>query len=158
MYGKLSKSYDQLHGSEQMRKLLVIKSELEPKPGDTVLDVGCGTGLSSVLGCKVVGIDSSHEMVLKARKRITAVQGNAENLPFPDNSFDTVICVTAMHNFESIESALMELSRVSRSNVVVSSLKKSSKAPIIQEMVENAFNVYKIADDIADRVFFCKVR
>jgi ubiquinone/menaquinone biosynthesis C-methylase UbiE len=76
------------------------------KPGDTVLEVGCGTG-SLTLAAKeqvgssgeVVGIDLAPEMVAKARHKserkgadVSFQEGSIANIPFPDNRFDVVMC------------------------------------------------------------------
>ena len=72
------------------------------KTGDRVLDVGCGTGVASITaaraGAKVTGLDLTPELLQRAREnaRISEVQvdfheGDAENLPFDDSSFDVVL-------------------------------------------------------------------
>ncbi len=76
------------------------------RPGETVLDVGCGAGLDSLLAArrvgptgKVVGVDFAAAMVEKARRNAALVgvtntefrQGEAEALPLPDASADAVI-------------------------------------------------------------------
>lgn len=74
----------------------------ELKKGWQVLDVACGTGNLSipaaVMGCKVTGIDIAPNLVEQARQRAEQaevkaefLEGDAEKLPFPDNSFDAVI-------------------------------------------------------------------
>lgn len=74
-----------------------------------VLVVGCGNGVSAIkmhqwTGCIIIGIDISEEMVKsaqeKAEERVEFMVGNAENLQFPDNTFDVVISesVTAFTN------------------------------------------------------------
>jgi len=75
---------------------------LNLKAGETVLDVACGTGNTAVpaakKGAKVTGIDLAPNLVEQARARAAAEgvdatfeEGDAEALPYPDNSFDTVI-------------------------------------------------------------------
>jgi len=74
-----------------------------------LLIVGCGNGTSAIkihqwTGCKVVGIDISEEMVKSAKEKaedgIEFMVGNAEDIKFPENTFDTVISesVTAFTN------------------------------------------------------------
>ena len=157
-YSLLSKAYDELHGEEQLRKLSIIKAELGIESSDSLLDVGCGTGLSASLGCSVTGVDNCMEMVGKAGHRIKSVLANAESLPFPSKSFDRVICVTAIHNFSDAKSALAEMSRVSRKDVVVSVLKKSKKSALIDSLIRSMLCVNKLIDDPSDSIYFCVAR
>ena len=75
-------------------------------PGETVLDIGCGGGLDSMVGAfmvgpsgKVVGIDLSPEMIRRAKDNLQKTNLNnvsfqeysGEGLPFSDSSFDVVI-------------------------------------------------------------------
>lgn len=76
------------------------------KPGDNVLEIGCGTG-SLTLAAKaqvgssgeVAGIDLAPEMVAKARHKaarkgadVSFQEGSIAKIPFPDNRFDVVMC------------------------------------------------------------------
>jgi ubiquinone/menaquinone biosynthesis C-methylase UbiE len=88
--------------------------------GDTVLDVGSGTGLVAAeltaRGCSVVGIDPSEPMLERARKRVPGarfVAGRAEALPVADASFDAATSAQSFHWFDQ-PLALAELKRVVR--------------------------------------------
>lgn len=70
--------------------------------GKRVLEIGCGTGslLTEMLqrGYKAYGVDASPRMLAQARKKLAAagfagriIQAQIQHLPFPDNSFETVI-------------------------------------------------------------------
>jgi ubiquinone/menaquinone biosynthesis C-methylase UbiE len=74
----------------------------EIKPGETVLDVGTGTGVVAVTaaraGASVTGLDLTPALLEAARENariaqldIQWVEGDAENLPFPDGQFDVVV-------------------------------------------------------------------
>ncbi|MDQ0286560.1 SAM-dependent methyltransferase [Desulfofundulus luciae] len=100
-----------------------VLAYLEPRPGMSVLDVGCGTGNYSLelarRGLKVTGLDISPGMLAKARAKAQAeglpvefVQGDAVQLPFPDDSFDGVISVSAMEFVPDLGAALQEAYRV----------------------------------------------
>ena len=76
------------------------------KEGDTVLDLGCGTGFDCFLASKkvgeqgkVIGLDMTEEMIKRAKinaknhgaKNVKFVLGDIENLPIKDNSIDIII-------------------------------------------------------------------
>ena len=102
---------------------------INPSPV-SVLDVPCGTGklgaVLSALGAKVTAADLSEAMMDQARFAYRPgtrfVPCNAENLPFADRSFDTVICLRLMHLLPPAtkRTVLKELARVSSQYVVVS--------------------------------------
>ncbi len=152
-YGAVAGGYNELHGSEQLRKLRIIKELLDLKKSDSVLDVGCGTGLSKILGCKLVGIDSSEELIKQAP--FPAIRGAAENLPFDDKTFDAVVSVTAVHNFQNPEKALKEMKRVLKGNgkAAVTLLKKSKRFYEIKGLIKREFDVEEF-DEGKDTIFY----
>lgn len=96
------------------------------KPGDKVLDVGCGKGFllydftKVVPGVEVYGIDVSKYAIDNAKEEIKdrLQVGNARALPYPDNYFDLVISITTLHNLHNydLEPALREVERVGKQN------------------------------------------
>jgi len=93
-----------------------------------VLDVGCGTGSLAVWYlsgmpevASIVGLDMSENMIAKAREKasrfplggkVSFTLGDAENLPFADNSFDIVTCCNSFHHYPHQEQAVGEMHRV----------------------------------------------
>jgi ubiquinone/menaquinone biosynthesis C-methylase UbiE len=142
-YNQIAKSYNELHGEEQKKKFKLIEKELVGE----VLDVGCGTGVAS----KGVGVDPSIEL-LKLNKN-ECVCGRAEQLPFKDNSFDTVISLTAVHHFEL--RALDEIKRVAKKKVIISVLKSANNCEEIIKEIKNRFNVQKQIKEEKDIIFIC---
>lgn len=76
---------------------------LEPRSGEAILDLGCGTGeLATTIagrGARVVGLDASAEMIAVARERAPALEwlvGDGEALGF-DGAFDAVFSNAALH-------------------------------------------------------------
>jgi ubiquinone/menaquinone biosynthesis C-methylase UbiE len=81
-------------------------------PGESVLDVGCGTGTLAIaakrhvgLTGSVYGIDASPEMIARARSKarkgrveVTFKNGLAETLPFPNAQFDVVLSTIMLHH------------------------------------------------------------
>ncbi|MBI4438693.1 class I SAM-dependent methyltransferase [Candidatus Woesearchaeota archaeon] len=147
--------YESLHVEEQLRKLSIVQAEVQFSRNDSVLDVGCGTGLSFVLGCKLVGIDSSEAMVELCRQRFPAVNGSAERLPFPDRYFDAVLCLTSIHHFPDIRGALDEMSRVSMDRVVIGVMRKSRRFQLIDRLIQERLGVVKVVSDRIDNLYFC---
>ena len=94
------------------------------KPGDRILDVGCGKGFlaydftQEMPGVDVVGLDVSEYALENAKEEIKdkLVLGNAVSLPFEDDSFDFVVSITTLHNLppEQAVQGLGEIERVSR--------------------------------------------
>lgn len=152
-YDTIAKGYNKLHYEEQLKKYRIVKDNLKIKKSGKLLDVACGTGIARIFNCNVNGTDSS-ERLLKQCRGIRKILANAEELPFPDKSFDFVTCITAMHNFNSINKAIKEIKRVAKNVVVISVLKKSAKYGSITEEVKKNFVVDKIVDEEKDTILF----
>jgi SAM-dependent methyltransferase len=96
------------------------------KPGDRILDVGCGKGfilydfLQAVPGISVQGIDISSYGIENSKEEVRPYLTvcNATDLPFENNSFDLVISINAIHNLFNYEldKALREIERVGKKN------------------------------------------
>lgn len=140
-YDAIAEGYDELHREEQLEKLAIIRQHLRITPKTKLLDVGCGTGISSDFPCEVMGIDPSAKLL--AKNPYPHVQGNAESLPFKDHEFDIVISVSAIQNFNDLPKALEEIRRVGNDTYVLSFLKNSSKADYIEDEIRNVFHIKK---------------
>ncbi len=108
----------------------MLADDLKLRPGDRVLDVGCGPGRLALVFAERVGssgsvdgIDAAVEMINRAssqaRKRGVAASFQvafAQDLPFPDASFDAVACTLALHHVaeDDQRTAVEEMYRVLR--------------------------------------------
>jgi|HubBroStandDraft_4_1064222.scaffolds.fasta_scaffold00285_8 ubiquinone/menaquinone biosynthesis C-methylase UbiE len=101
------------------RRFALDMLETRISPGSNVLDIGCGTGhLAGELmqrGYAAWGVDLSEAMVAYAREHYDPDRfrvGDIEQIPFPDNTFDAVMCLGVMEYLEKDEHALREMWRV----------------------------------------------
>lgn len=96
----------------------------QPRTGETVLDVACGTGVVARLAAErvgtgqVTGLDLNAGMLAVARgipndgAPIKWIEGSALDLPFPPDSFDVVLCQLGLQFFPDQQRALREMRRV----------------------------------------------
>lgn len=153
-YDETSKGYDELHGEEQLKKLKIIAKEIKITKSTKLLDVGCGSGLSAkIFDCDITGIDPSEELLKQCPFKTIKV--SAESIPFPDTSFDVVIAVTSIHNFDDIEKGLKEIKRVGKDIFALTVLKKSPKKKAIINLIRNNFKIKKEIDEEKDLIFIC---
>jgi SAM-dependent methyltransferase len=89
--------------------------------GRQALDVGCGTGHHlgdlAVRGFAVAGADGSREMLEEARRTSPAAdlhEADVASLPFPDSTFDLVLCIEVLRYLEDSERCISEIARVLR--------------------------------------------
>lgn len=130
-YNLVSPVYDYFFGSNtryvrEMRKRIVGRLDL--KKGYHVLEVGVGTGANlphiherTGKRGKIFGVDISEGMLDKCRKniqkwgfKVEIIFGEAEKLPYPDNSFDAVLGFGAINFLSDKRKAVLEMIRVAK--------------------------------------------
>lgn len=95
------------------------------KAGESVLDVGCGTGTLAMAAARrsatVHALDPSADLLARARKKarrarldVTFELGTGDSLPYPDDSFDVVLSSLVLHHLshDDLHAAAQELRRV----------------------------------------------
>jgi ubiquinone/menaquinone biosynthesis C-methylase UbiE len=132
----------------------VVADEAGVKPGDRVLDVACGTGALTLAVAErvgdsgsVLGLDANPEMLAVARRkpvRIEWVEGAAEALPLPEQSFDAVVSQFGFMFFQDGAGALREMMRVLRPG--------GKLAVAVCDAVENSSG-YRAFAELLDRLF-----
>lgn len=86
----------------------------------TVLNVGAGAGSYEPEDLAVTALEPSAEMIRqRAPGAARAITGVAEDLPFPDDSFDAAMAVLTIHHWTDAEAGLAEMKRVARKRVVI---------------------------------------
>jgi phosphatidylethanolamine/phosphatidyl-N-methylethanolamine N-methyltransferase len=125
-YRRYASVYDAVFGPVLQSGRKAVVQALGLRPGDRVLEVGVGTGLSLPLyprDVRITGIDVSREMLEKARRRVSRrrlanvealLEMDAERMSFPDASFDKVVAMYVVSVVERPAKLLEELHRVCR--------------------------------------------
>lgn len=118
-------AHEKMRREEEPAKFQRAVYEWDRFAGRDVLDVGCGTGYVVALyaqgGANVTGVDLAERSVELTRKRLAwrnlkacVQEANAEELPFPDGSFDLVTAYGVLHHTPDTERAMREAFRVLR--------------------------------------------
>jgi ubiquinone/menaquinone biosynthesis C-methylase UbiE len=101
----------------------LIDDLLRPGPGEFILDAGCGTGVFTLdmisCGARVIGLDLSLSMIRRARQKcrtsqLRIISADILRLPFPENSFDKTVSITALEFIPDGQKAIKELFRVTQ--------------------------------------------
>jgi ubiquinone/menaquinone biosynthesis C-methylase UbiE len=129
-YDKIANSFDKKQKRDNrnhLNKIKAISEFLRVKNGEKVLEIGIGTGIHAYYFCnlnkkknfKFYGLDLSNKMLMEARRRLNGlgfeaefVQGDGENLPFKEESFDKVYISGSLHHFFSPQKGVKEILRV----------------------------------------------
>lgn len=148
--------YDRIVSLVSLGKEKTFRNETialaQVKPGDTVLDVGCGTGSLALAAKKQVGptgnvhgTDASPEMIQVARQKVAKAEidvtfqaGLVENITFPDNQFDVVLSSLMMHHLPDNlkQDGLAEIYRVLKpgGRLLIVDIESSSGGSIFQRL------------------------
>ena len=132
----------------------VIAAEARIGPGDSVLDVACGTGVLALAALErvganggVVGLDPNADMLAVARRqsaRIDWREGRAERIPFANDSFDASVSQFGLMFFEDRAAGLREMMRVLKPGgrlavAVCDSLERSPGYAAVAFMLDRLF-------------------
>ena len=121
-YSQIANRYDRRWSFYVNTTIQKTLDRLEIASKERILDLGCGTGtliehlLQMFPEAEVVGIDVSEEMLKVAKQKLSeSVElklGSADNLPFPNNSFDVIVSTSVFHYFRDPIRVLQEVKRV----------------------------------------------
>jgi len=145
-YDKVGGGYDSWYWAKSARelrerlrkKVIGAVRENAPSKKPSILDVGCGTGYLvgdlRKLG-SYLGVDFAPEMIRVCKTRFPKERfkiGDAEDLPFKENSFDLLVCFWTFHHFTNPEKVMDEFRRVLKpgGKVIIATFRKSSWNPL----------------------------
>lgn len=124
-FDNLSETWDSLGPPPSDERIVTFLNTLSIKPGDTVIDLGTGTGLLipyifHYQPKKVIAVDLSEKMLMKVEKkygaefgeRLILLRDDIHNLDLADESVNVVICNGAYPHFHNKELALAEINRI----------------------------------------------
>ena len=174
-YESIASGYDILHGQEQLEKQKIIQKFIAMDPEIALdsklllLDIGCGTGISTTTWpCLCFGLDPALELLQIANnkrmneinhtddkcKQLGYIQGIAEKLPIKSNSCDIVITITSIHNFFDVEQSLKEIKRIATKKIIISVLKKSKNFNDILKSIKDNFRIIRTTENDFDYFFY----
>lgn len=136
----------------------VVAGEARIKQGHRVIDVACGTGVLALAALdrvgaegEVVGLDPNPDMLAVARRKTNRIdwrEGRAEEIPFPDGSFDAAVSQFGLMFFDDRVAGLREMMRI---------LKPSGRLAVaVCDALDHTLGYAAVAD-LLDRLFGSEV-
>ena len=143
-----------------------LAETLKPRPGNRILDVGCGEGLAEVsIGrlhisqVRLTGIDLFPAKVAEARRvtrshnqRVDFIAGDACRLPLASGSFDSIFCVAVLQHVADVPVAVAEIARVARTNGRIVAVEPDNSARYLYSSVPSGARTFA-----ASSAFFAAV-
>ena len=141
-FNQMAVIWDEAVTEQDKTKLRLMSERLDIAPGARVLDAGTGTGvfipflLKKIGGNgQIVALDVAREMLAKAVAKefngnIYYLNADVNFMPFPGETFDSVVCYSSFPHFQDKLKALIEIIRVTRSGGSLFICHTSSRADI----------------------------
>ncbi len=170
-YNHSAHVYDTQYSEEQEAKIATVMQNLSLKRCSIVLDLGCGTGLlTKHIADKTrlyVGVDFSRELLAHAEKKThsfpnsTLILADADNLPFPNKTFDAVFAVTLLQNMPQPNTTLTEINRLTKAKapIIVTGLRKRfTRGEFLAELQQANLEVETLKMDGNNKEYVCICR
>jgi len=159
-YNITSTSYDEQYAQEQTAKYQAAQKALSQPFYDTILDVGCGSGLffshAADKAEMIVGLDLSRKLLLKAKAHAKQfynahiVLADADHLPFKFALFDVVFSFTMLQNMPAPKKTLLAFKQQTKAGgkLVITGLKKAFGLTVFLDLFEvNSLELIEFIDD-----------
>jgi demethylmenaquinone methyltransferase/2-methoxy-6-polyprenyl-1,4-benzoquinol methylase len=131
LFAAIARRYDVINDIQSFGLHRVWKRRLlnlaQARPGDRALDLCCGTGDIALAlakhGAEVVGLDFSEPMLQVAseklkkqslKSKVEFIRGDAQQIPFPENTFDVVTIGYGLRNLADLDAGLRDMLRVTK--------------------------------------------
>ena len=149
-YDRQATIYNVQYVEEQNSKIVDILKSLKLESNEFVLDLGCGPGFLFRHINKqtefLVGLDLSQKALQEAKKRtknmtnVNLILADADNIPFPDYTFDKVFAITLLQNMPDPTKTISEMKRVSKpqAKFAITGFKKTFTQESLVALLENA--------------------
>jgi demethylmenaquinone methyltransferase/2-methoxy-6-polyprenyl-1,4-benzoquinol methylase len=139
-FNNLAARWDGINRVDKEKIETLIKL-LNIKQGDTVLDVGTGTGIllpllaRSTDAANITALDSAENMIAAAKEKtgdapVTFIVGDALTYPFAEKSFDKIICYSVFPHFDNKKETLRNLARALKGDGILAVIHSMSKHKI----------------------------
>jgi ubiquinone/menaquinone biosynthesis C-methylase UbiE len=122
-YNSIAKVYNRRYEENDYSGIQQCLLNFVGEQSEGVLEVGCGTGHWLITlannGCKVCGIEPNPKMLEIAREKLPGavlISGQAESLPWKEETFSRVFCINAFHQFKDSQKFISEARRVLKKN------------------------------------------
>lgn len=133
LYNSIGQEYNRTRQPDS-RIVERLISLLNLPPGQTIADVGAGTGnYSNAIanqGYKVIAIEPSQIMQSQAQPHqdVSWIIAAAESIPLKDNTVDGTIVMLALHHFQDLNAAIQEINRITSEKMVIFAFEQSKIA------------------------------
>ena len=138
---QLEKNSNRLSTYIQNKNRKIIINSINFK--ESILDIGCGNGeFTNELNklAKTTAIDISEEMIKIAKKtfpNINFVASSMYSIPFQEKTFDTTVCLNTLHHIKNIETAIREICRVTKNQILIEIKNKKSINYLRRKLMKN---------------------
>ena len=136
---KIAREYESWYETREGRYFDHLEKELilrllRPKYGESLLEIGCGTGhflrWFKIFGLRLVGVDNSEAMLTLAKENLNEEielrLARAEELPFRKDEFDLAVMITTLEFLDEPDKALREALRVTKYRIFLGVLNRYS--------------------------------
>ncbi len=165
-YNKLAEIYDDLYLNEQLEKINLIYKILGKRSYGRCVDLGCGSGISSILLkkiCKeVIGVDYSIEMLKRSKSKSfrNLILGSIEYLPLKFDSFDFILSLSTLHDLKYFKLGVYGIYKIMKrdSEAIISFRKEFDERFKIKHYLSKLFIIIDRKQALKEWIYYLRKR